>query len=40
MINKGDSWLWISDYFRVNTKNCNVDKPVEKFLVWLWMIVS
>ena len=30
MINKGDSFLWISDYFLVNTNNYNVDKPVEK----------
>ena len=40
MINKGSSWLWISEYFLVNTVNCNVDKVVEKGSVHLWMIVD
>jgi len=40
MINKGDFFLWINDYFLVNTNNYNVDKPVEKVAVRLWMIVD
>jgi len=40
MINKGDFFLWINDYFLVNTNDYTVDNPVEKFAVWLWMTVD